>query len=344
MRLAVNAGSCAPAHQRQHLRQHWSPLHSHKRPPASAPSTPPAPPLSNPRPVSPRHPPPSPTPQRWQQEELGLLPGQLAVDPGIINMMTVGFMDARSGKFRTMTLTQGRWYQESGANESQRKHKRQDVAFRAGSRALQALADTTLKTAQPGKVCQRAQLYIDNIAELCRFKLRRDRCEARYASTPQLCIVAHPRAIESVAGVARCQSELFSFWPCCRIGDAASLVGAWITYTICSESAENRTLACCLACCMQHGWLTRKGCVQVGEVHQEAHDRDGVLPACRGRCMPRHGPCRHPARVLWGCQLSQLASGQQVEPRAQDDDGLGTATVQVGCWRGALEDSCRRGQ
>ena len=141
-------------------------------------------------------PPSSPPPQRWQQEELGLLPGQLAVDPGIINMTTVGFMDARSGKFRTMTLTQGRWYQESGANESQRKHKRQDEAFRAGSRALQALADTTLKTAQPEKVCQRARLCIDKIAELCRFKLRRDRCEARYASTPQLCIVAHPRAIE----------------------------------------------------------------------------------------------------------------------------------------------------
>ena len=174
-------------------------------------------------------PPPSPRPQRWQQEELGLLPGQLAVDPGIINMMTVGFIDARSGKFRTMTLTQGRWYQESGANESQRKHKRQDEAFRAGSTALQALADTTLKTALPEKVCQRARLCIDKIAELCRFKLRRDRCEARYASTPQMCIVAHPRAIESVAGVARCQSELFSFWPCCRIGDAASLVGAWIT-------------------------------------------------------------------------------------------------------------------
>jgi hypothetical protein len=110
-----------------------------------------------------------------------LVPGQLAVDPGIINLMTVGFVDPRTGKWRTMSLSQGRWYAESGADEFQRKHARQDRVFQRNCLALPLMGRLTLKTAKAKQVIQHARVREQYMDELCSYKLRRSRCEARYA-------------------------------------------------------------------------------------------------------------------------------------------------------------------
>jgi hypothetical protein len=111
-----------------------------------------------------------------------MLPGDLAIDPGVVNLMTVGFIDPRTGKFRTMTLSQGRWYEETGVRSMMRKHASLDMAFRKRCGAQAALDDVPLKTAKSAQVLEHKKILCEHWHDIWQERLRLSRAVARYAS------------------------------------------------------------------------------------------------------------------------------------------------------------------
>ena len=137
----------------------------------------------------------------------GMLPGDLACDPGVVNPLTIGFLDGRTKKFRTMTLTQGRWYEETGVRSMIRTHTRQDKAFRSECEAQKRLDACSVKTAKPAQVLQHKQILGEYWDQIWEQRLRRSRAVKRYAP-PGACCEAEPfssvhaRVVVEPAGLA----------------------------------------------------------------------------------------------------------------------------------------------